>query len=95
MGAARPAWLVLQGTQAGRAFGRRVTLISALVIYLDGNEAGSGFYKLAQDLGELPPGRLSAHVKDQFWTRQVRRLFEYYGSGFVGRGNGADIAGSS
>jgi hypothetical protein len=70
-------------------------MISALVIYLDGNDAGSGFYKLAQDLGELPPGRLSAHVKDQFWTRQVRRLFEYYGSGFVGRGNGADFAGSS
>ena len=26
-------------------------MISALVIYLDGNDAGSGFYKLAQDLG--------------------------------------------
>ena len=30
-------------------------MISALVIYLGGNDAGSGFYKLAQDLGELPP----------------------------------------
>lgn len=55
-------------------------MISALVIYLDGNDAGSGFYKLAQDLGELPPGALSSQIKDQFWTDQVKRLFNYYGS---------------
>jgi hypothetical protein len=53
-------------------------MISALVIYLDGNDAGSGFYKLGQDLGELPPGGLSPGVKEQFWIRQVKALHAYY-----------------
>jgi hypothetical protein len=53
-------------------------MISALVIYLDGNDAGSGFYKLAQDLGELPPGALSSHVREQFWVGQVKALYAYY-----------------
>ena len=54
-------------------------MISALVIYLDGNDAGAGFYKLAQDLGELPPGVLSAQVKDKFWISQTRALYAHYG----------------
>jgi hypothetical protein len=53
-------------------------MISALVIYLDGNDAGSGFYKLAQDLGELPPGALSSRVREQFWIGQVKALYDYY-----------------
>lgn len=51
-------------------------MISALVIYLDGNDAGSGFYKLAQDLGDLPPGQLA--IKAEFWTTQVSELFSFY-----------------
>lgn len=54
-------------------------MISALVIYLDGNDAGPGFYKLAQDLGELPPGALSSHVKERFWVDQVKALHAHYG----------------
>jgi hypothetical protein len=54
-------------------------MISAQVIYLDGNDAGSGFYKLAQDLAELPPGALSARMKEAFWIRQVKALQTYYG----------------
>jgi hypothetical protein len=54
-------------------------MISALVIYLDGNDAGSGFYKLAQDLGEVPPGSLSSRVKEEFWIGQVKALYAYYG----------------
>jgi hypothetical protein len=54
-------------------------MISALVIYLDGNDAGSGFYKFAQDLGELPPDALSARVKEAFWIGQVKALQTYYG----------------
>ena len=54
-------------------------MISALVIYLDGNDAGSGFYKLAQDLGELAPGSLSARMKEKFWIGQVKALYAYYG----------------
>ena len=34
-------------------------MISALVIYLGGKYAGSGFYKFAQDLGDFPPGALA------------------------------------
>ena len=54
-------------------------MISALVIYLDGNDAGSGFYKLAQDLGELPPGSLSSRMKEEYWIGQVKALYAYYG----------------
>lgn len=54
-------------------------MISALVIYLDGNDAGSGFYKLAQDLSELPPGALSPRMKEAFWIGQVKALQTYYG----------------
>jgi hypothetical protein len=54
-------------------------MISALVIYLDGNDAGSGFYKLAQDLGELPPGALSSRVKEAFWIGQMKALYAHYG----------------
>jgi hypothetical protein len=53
-------------------------MISALVIYLDGNDAGSGFYKLAQNLGELAPGARSSRVKEEFWIRQVNDLYAYY-----------------
>jgi hypothetical protein len=47
-------------------------MISALVLYIDGNDAGSGFYKHAQELGELPPGTLSSQVKEKFWIGQVK-----------------------
>lgn len=53
-------------------------MISALVIYLGGNDAGAGFYKLGQDLAELPPGALSLRVKDEFWVGQVKALHAYY-----------------
>jgi hypothetical protein len=51
---------------------------SALVIYLDGNDAGPGFCKLPQDLGELPPGALTSRMKDQFWVGQVKALNAFY-----------------
>ena len=54
-------------------------MISALVIYLGGNDAGSGFYKLAQDLGALPPGALSSGVREEFWIGQVKALYAHYG----------------
>jgi hypothetical protein len=53
-------------------------MISALVSYLDANDAGTGFYKLAQDLGELPPGRLSDDTRVIFWSNQVRDLYAHY-----------------
>jgi hypothetical protein len=54
-------------------------MISALVLYIDGNDAGPGFYKLAQELGGLPPGTLSPQAKEKFWIGQIKALYAYYG----------------
>jgi len=52
-------------------------MISALVTYLDANDAGPGFYAYAQDLGLLARNA-SAQAKLEFWAGQVRKLHEYY-----------------
>lgn len=52
-------------------------MISALVTYLDANDAGTGFYGLARDLGELPRGASEA-TKWEFWVSQVTALHTYY-----------------
>lgn len=52
-------------------------MISALVTYLDANDAGSGFYGYAQELGMIPRNA-SAMQKLDFWARQVKGLHEYY-----------------
>jgi hypothetical protein len=58
-------------------------MISALVSYLDANDAGSGFYGYAQDLGMLPRNA-SAMQKLEFWAGQVKALHEYYSAGRPG-----------
>jgi hypothetical protein len=52
-------------------------MISALVTYLDANDAGTGFYAFAQDLGLLPRNA-SAQAKLELWVRQVNALYQYY-----------------
>jgi hypothetical protein len=52
-------------------------MISALVTYLDANDAGTGFYAFAQELGLLPRNVL-ASAKLDFWVRQVSALHQYY-----------------
>jgi hypothetical protein len=52
-------------------------MISALVTYLDANDAGSGFYGYAADLGMLAPNA-SETQKLAFWTGQVKALHKYY-----------------
>jgi hypothetical protein len=52
-------------------------MLSALVHYLDSNDAGPGFYALAQDYGLLPR-RASADAKWTFWLQQVSALHDYY-----------------
>jgi len=69
-------------------------MISALVIYLDGNDAGSGFYKLAQALGELPPGALSSRMKDEFWVGQVNALNARYQRSTADKMPGTDDGGA-
>lgn len=53
-------------------------MISALVTYLNANDAGSGFYGFAQDLGLLPRGASKA-AKEKFWIQQVNALHILYG----------------
>ena len=52
-------------------------MISALVTYLDANDAGPGFYALAQQLGDLPRGA-SAGARFDFWVSQVKALHHHY-----------------
>lgn len=52
-------------------------MISALVIYLDGNDPGSGFYALAADLGLLPR-KPSARQNEDFWVGQLKALYNHY-----------------
>jgi len=53
---------------------------SALVTYLDANDAGAGFYRLASQLDLVPCGA-SSRAKEEFWVTQVKALHTHYGSG--------------
>ena len=55
-------------------------MISALVSYLNANDAGPGFFGLARQLGELPPGA-SAAARLDFWVGQVAAAHEHYRHG--------------
>lgn len=51
-------------------------LLSALVQYLDTNDAGPGFYSLAQRTGfTIPRGATGRY---EFWFRQVQQLHQLY-----------------
>lgn len=52
-------------------------LISAIVLYLNDNSAGSGFFNLAIEIGELPPDATDDQ-KLAFWTGEVRAVHEHY-----------------
>ena len=52
-------------------------MISALVIYLNANDAGTGFYQLAQDLNLLTK-KPSADHKLKFWSDQVKAVHGRY-----------------
>jgi hypothetical protein len=52
-------------------------LLSSLVIYLNENDAGPGFYRLAADL-ELLPDHSSADSRTAFWSRQVQAVHDHF-----------------
>lgn len=54
-------------------------MLSALVTYLNANDAGPGFYQLAKDLRLLPMSA-SKDEKDSFWIKQVQRLYKRDGA---------------
>ncbi|MER5820926.1 hypothetical protein [Streptomyces mirabilis] len=55
-------------------------MLSALVNYLDTNDAGPGFYQLAKEL-QLLPMSASKDEKFSFWIKQMKQLYERYGAG--------------
>lgn len=52
-------------------------MLSSLVIYLDANDAGPGFYALAEQMGVLPKGSSKA-AKERFWVGEVKKVFERF-----------------
>ncbi|MGW2666576.1 hypothetical protein ACWC5F_00725 [Streptomyces sp. NPDC001272] len=49
-------------------------MLSALVSYLNANDAGPGFYQLAKELGLLSLSA-SKDERDEFWIRQIKGLY--------------------
>ncbi|MEU4193628.1 hypothetical protein AB0E69_17145, partial [Kribbella sp. NPDC026611] len=60
-----------------RSFAETGLMLSALVQYLDANDAGPGFYALAADKGLLPR-KATADQRMEFWLGQVKRLHRLY-----------------
>ncbi|WP_218105335.1 hypothetical protein [Micromonospora rhizosphaerae] len=54
--------------------------MSALVIYLDANDAGPGFYQLARDMGLLHKGAWK-QAREALWIQQVRGTFDHFRAG--------------
>ncbi|WP_416529899.1 hypothetical protein [Streptomyces coelicoflavus] len=75
----RAAMGYLLGLIVGRDFPKSGLMISALVHYLGANDAGPGFYTLAQQLGLLPKGS-SATARLEFWIGQVNSLHQLHSS---------------
>lgn len=67
----------LLGLIVKQDFPRTGLMLSALVHYLDANDAGPGFYHFATELGLLPRGA-SARLKEEFWIRQVNSVHDHY-----------------
>jgi hypothetical protein len=65
----------LLGLIVGRDYPDSGLMISALVHYLGSNDAGSGFYALAQQLGLLRKAA-SPSAKLEFWIGQVSALHQ-------------------
>jgi hypothetical protein len=68
----------LLGRIAERDLSESGLLVTAIVIYLHGNDPGSGFYNLAKEKGLLP-ANASADQRLTFWVDQVKRIKAYYG----------------
>jgi hypothetical protein len=52
-------------------------MITALVNYLDENDAGPGFYRIAQEYGLLQQNA-SEQDKFEFWACEVTAVYEHY-----------------
>lgn len=70
----------LLGECVDSTFAEVRAMISSIVIYLNANDAGPGFYRLAVEMGLLD-ARPSATTKDAFWSKQVRAVHDFYAHG--------------
>jgi hypothetical protein len=75
----RAAMGYLLGSIVDDTFPRTKLMISAIVLYLNENDAGTGFYALAQELGLLPRGATQQRKFD-FWSSHVTAVYEHYRS---------------
>jgi hypothetical protein len=66
----------LLGQLSERSFGETSLLISVLVQYLNANDAGPGFYQLAQRKKLLRP-HASADEKLTFWVSQLNAVYAH------------------
>jgi hypothetical protein len=73
----RAAMGAILGEVVDETIGESGVMMSAIVVYIDRNDAGPGFYKLAQLLGLLPPSA-TADDKLRFWSGQVKQVLEKY-----------------
>ena len=65
------------GDVVHRTIGDTRVMLSAIVAYIDRNDAGPGFYNLAVQLGLLP-NTATADDKLVFWSGQVVKVHELY-----------------
>jgi hypothetical protein len=62
----------LLGRVVAEDYPSRRFMLSALVIYMGGNDPGTGFYALARQMGLMPA---AGGDKDAFWAAQIVGLF--------------------
>ncbi len=65
------------GDTVKRTVGETRVMLSAIVAYIDHNDAGPGYYSLAVQLGLLP-NTATADDKLMFWSVQVAKVHELY-----------------
>jgi hypothetical protein len=66
----------LLGQIVHRNYPETGVIISALVKYLNLNDAGPGFYDMAVHYGKLPKRPTSDGYL--FWAEEVKRIYAYY-----------------
>ncbi|QZT60274.1 hypothetical protein [Mycolicibacterium austroafricanum] len=67
----------LLGDVVRQTIGDSKVMLSAIVAYLNRNDAGPGFFKFATELGLLP-STATAEDKLEFWSVQVGKAHERY-----------------
>lgn len=68
----------LLGLVVEDTYGSIGCMLSALVLYLNGNTPGSGFFRLAVNMSLLATGA-TEDEKLAFWSQQMKAVFRAYG----------------